>query len=337
MHSADRPSLGVSSCLLGEAVRYDAGHKLEPYLVDTLARHLVLRPVCPEVGIGLGVPRPPIQLVGDPRAPRVQGVAESALDVTEALEAYATRMAAELKGVSGYIFKRGSPSCGLERVPVHGAFLESTGRGAGGMRAGRGAYAAGLLRALPHLPVIEEQDVHDPVARDRFIEQVFVYWRWQRLGAQPDLETLRDLHARLRFNLLARGRFLARQPGRLLLDAAARNDAEASAGTGAGSGAEAGAALARDYLHSLMRVLARPARRSALAGVLQQAVGEARPVLGRTTRRRLWRLIGAYRAGRVPLSVPVDALRHALVRGGGHVLLEQCLLAPYPEELRLRA
>lgn len=312
MRPTKRPVLGVSSCLLGERVRYDGRDKREPYLADTLQAYFELRPVCPEVGIGLGVPRPPIHLVGDPERPRVVGVGDERLDVTGALEDFGRRTAAELSGVSGYLFKRGSPSCGLRAVPV-----AADDRGPGGQ--GTGAYARQIRSAHPALPTAEERLLRDPRRREAFLECVYLYWRWQCLSETRATPTaLRAYHARLRLNLLTRGTSYYRQLGRMLRD------------VDAGEGR-----LAGRYLSAAMRVLARPTSRKAQAQVLATALREARDVVPVTGRRALRRLIAAYRRGEIPLSVPLDALRHA-VSAGGHPILEQFFLSPHPDELRLR-
>ena len=114
-----RIRVGVSSCLLGEQVRYDGGHKRDRYLTDTLARHFEFVPFCPEVGAGLGVPRPALRLAGDPRAPRAVGVRDASLDATERISDYARSILPQISELSGYLFKRASPSCGLERVKVY--------------------------------------------------------------------------------------------------------------------------------------------------------------------------------------------------------------------------
>lgn len=170
--------VGISSCLLGATVRYDGGHKQDAYINGTLSRHFEFLPICPEMAIGLGVPREPIRLVGEQNGlPRARGVRNADLDVTDRLAALGRETAGRLAGVCGYIFKSKSPSCGMERVKVYGD---------GGMprRDGRGVYARVLMEALPSLPVEEEGRLGDPVLRENFIERVFVYRRWLELTAE---------------------------------------------------------------------------------------------------------------------------------------------------------
>jgi uncharacterized protein YbbK (DUF523 family) len=153
--------LGVSSCLLGHAVRYDGGHKLNAVVVDLLGPSVEWVPVCPEVELGLGIPRPPIQLTGSTRAPRLL-VTTTGEDLTERMQRWAARRIDELRalGLHGYVLKSRSPSCGLDDVPVQGA-----------ERPGRGAFAAVLVEALPGLAIEDEVRLADPVVRARFLER----------------------------------------------------------------------------------------------------------------------------------------------------------------------
>lgn len=159
-----RPRIGVSACLLGEPVRYDGAHKRDA-VVAALASEFELVSVCPEVGIGLGVPRPPIQLEGPDAAPRAVGVSARDIDVTEALLAFGARTAHELCGLCGFIFKSRSPSCGVNSTPIHHAdgTIEANGRG---------LFAQALMAALPHLPVEENDNLVDPQRLEDFLQRV---------------------------------------------------------------------------------------------------------------------------------------------------------------------
>lgn len=162
--------IGISSCLLGERVRYDGGHKRDALIIETLGRLFECVPVCPEVAIGLGVPRAPIRLVGDPHAPLALGVDDPTLDATGKLSAYGARMAHELDGISGYIFKSRSPSCGMRGVEVY-----PSGATAAGL------YARAFMDLQPLLPAEEEDRLADPALRENFIERVYEYRRRQDL------------------------------------------------------------------------------------------------------------------------------------------------------------
>lgn len=172
--------IGISSCLLGEPVRFDGNHKHDRYITDTLGAIFEFVPVCPEVGIGLGTPRPAIQLVGSPEAPRALGVKVADLDVTDKLVRYGQCMAGKLTDISGYIFKSNSPSCGMTRVKLYDGHRTS--------KQGVGIYAREIMRAHPLLQVVEEDRLGDPLLRDHFIECVFAYHRWQQLTGQTHLD-----------------------------------------------------------------------------------------------------------------------------------------------------
>src|SRR6188474_1745286 len=170
--SNERLRLGISSCLLGEQVRFDGGHKHDRFLTDVLGRYVEWVPVCPELEVGMGVPREPVRLEGDVDAPRMVGV-ETGTDHTSTMRRFAQARVRQLAALAlhGYVFKRGSPSCGMERVRVY--------RGEVATRRGRGLFAAAFLRALPLVPVEDEGRLEDPATRESFLERVFAYRRWQ--------------------------------------------------------------------------------------------------------------------------------------------------------------
>jgi uncharacterized protein YbbK (DUF523 family) len=172
---SDRVRIGISSCLLGEPVRWDGGHKRNALLVDELGSHVEWVPVCPEIELGLGAPRKPMQLerVGD--GVRLV-VPESGTDLTEAMESFARSRvrALEAQGLAGYVLKSNSPSCGMEHVPVYGVKSAPS-------RTGRGLFARALMDRWPNLPVEEEGRLDDPLVRENFLERVFAYDRQRKM------------------------------------------------------------------------------------------------------------------------------------------------------------
>ncbi len=180
-----RIPVGISSCLLGQPVRYDGGHKRNSLLVDELGKYFEYLPFCPEVAIGLGTPRSPIRLTGLPSQPRAVaravGIQINRFDVTEKLIDYARSVVQTGPRISGYVFKAGSPSCGMERVTVYDEKGSPNG-------ASSGIYARIVMRAWPSMPVEEENRLSDPAIRDRFVESVYAYNRWQSLGGQESIE-----------------------------------------------------------------------------------------------------------------------------------------------------
>jgi uncharacterized protein YbbK (DUF523 family) len=160
--------LGVSACLLGAKVRFDGGHKRNRFIIEELGAHFEFVPFCPEVAIGMGTPRPPIRLVGDPQAPRAVASRNDGLDVTDALREYSAITAGRLDGLCGFVFKKDSPSCGMERVKVY----SDTGMS---HRDGSGIFARAVQEANPLLPVEEEGRLNDPGLRENFVLRVLVY------------------------------------------------------------------------------------------------------------------------------------------------------------------
>lgn len=310
-----RIRIGISSCLLGESVRYDGGHKHNGYITDSLGKFFEFVPFCPEVAIGMGVPRAPVRLVKLAGVVRARGVRDPALDVTGPLADYAERVAPGLAHLSGYILKKGSPSCGMERVRL----VTSKGAPAG---TAAGVYAARLMQLHPQLPFEEEGRLMDPMLRENFIERVFVYHRWQQLTARRlTAGGLVEFHTRHKFIVLAHDEKAYRALGRLVAQA------------GRGSISELGVR----YIALLMQALRKPATRTRHANVLQHLGGFFKQHLDAADKREWQELVSSYRRGRLPLVVPVTMLRHYLRRFPDPHLASQHYLAPHPDELMLRS
>jgi uncharacterized protein YbbK (DUF523 family)/uncharacterized protein YbgA (DUF1722 family) len=303
--------IGVSSCLLGEPVRWDGSHRHDPCLTGTLGALFTFVPLCPEVAVGLGVPRQPIRLVWDAQAPRAVGVRDPSLDATRALREFGRRTAEGLSGLSGWILKSGSPSCGMARVRVY-----RPGGGAPSRR-GVGLFAAALLAARPGLPVEEEGRLADPALRENFIERVFAYRRWQALLAAGQTPArLAAFHEAHKLALLAHGAGPARALGRILADA----------------GPGTPAALRDAYGPALMAVLRRKATRRGHAHVLHHLTGCLGGALDGAERAGLLEAIDAYRRGLLPRVVPVTLLRRHFRRHPHPLVAGQTYLAPHPGE-----
>lgn len=316
--AADTPStpirIGVSACLLGQQVRYDGGHKHNEYLTRTLGPFFEFVPFCPEVAIGLGVPRAPIQLVRVGEQVRARGVRERERDVTDALVDYGRAVAAQLDAVSGYLFKKGSPSCGMERVKIYGENGHPQG-------SGPGVFAATIMSALPLLPVEEEGRLMDPRLRENFLERVFIFHRWQQLTAQGLTPArLVEFHTRIKFVVQAHDETGYRELGRLVADA------------GTGDVRRVGA----EYGARLMQALRRIATPRRHANVLMHLMGFLKRQLARDDKAELLELIDAYRKEQVPLIVPITLLKHHLRKHPDPYVLNQLYLGPHPAELMLR-
>lgn len=312
--SSTRIQIGISACLLGAPVRYDGGHKRFPFACDELARHFDFVQVCPEQAIGMGVPRPTIQLVGDPDKPRVLGSTDKSLDVTDALAEYGDKVASELSDISGYILCAKSPSCGMERVPVYGENGHSLGK------VGVGAFARRMMAANPLLPVEENGRLNDVQLRENFVLRVMAYSRWQALCAEGITpHSLQDFHRRHKFLLLAHQQNIYRQLGPLVANA--HQDI---------------ASHSRQYIEQFMAALAKPARRGDHCNAMQHMQGFLRKHISSEDRQQLSQLVEEYADRHVPLMVPLEMLAAMLKKYRVDYLLDQYYLNPYPRDLKLR-
>ncbi|MCC6347676.1 MAG: DUF1722 domain-containing protein [Nitrospirales bacterium] len=305
--------LGISACLLGERVRYDAGHKLDRYLRDTLGRYVEWVSVCPEVEYGLPVPREPLHLVGDPAAPRLVAV-PNGRDHTEGMQEWARRKLALLEEMDlrGFVFKSRSPSSGMRGVKVSSP---------AGMRRGAGLFAGAFMERFPLLPVEDEERLHDPARRENFIERVFVFRRWRELVHQGlSVGRLVDFHTDHKFLLLSHSASSYAALGRLLAGAKRHRIEELYTEYGSG-------------LMEGLKPLATPRKNT---GVLRQLMGCFKKRLTDAEKRELQESIARYRAGLLPLIVPVVLLRHYAIKFDEPSLKRQLYLFPDPAEMMLR-
>jgi uncharacterized protein YbgA (DUF1722 family)/uncharacterized protein YbbK (DUF523 family) len=307
-------TVAVSDCLTGSEVRFDGGHKRSSLPHDRLAGLFEWRGICPEVAIGMGVPRDPIRLVGDAAAPRARGIKDPSVDVTDALVAYARRVLPTLDDVAGYVFIKNSPTCGLYRVKVYAR------DGVAPKPAGRGIFAAAVVAARPELPVEESGRLEDPVLRENFVTRTFAFAHWQRCLADGlTAQRLIAFHSAYKYLLMAHSVTRYREVGRLLADLSGDLDATAA-----------------DYIRLLMTGLAKPATRGGHANVLQHLQGYVKDALDSATRRELAHSIDSFRRGELPLLAPLTLLRHHLKRHADAYALGQIYLEPHPPAAGLR-
>jgi uncharacterized protein YbgA (DUF1722 family)/uncharacterized protein YbbK (DUF523 family) len=283
--------VGVSRCLLGEEVRYDGQHKRDRFLVEVLGPLVEWVPVCPEVEVGLGIPREAMRLErGEPDEPRLVTI-QTRRDLTARMTRFSERRVRALadEDLCGYVLKKSSPSCGLHRVKVY------PGGAAAPALEGRGLFAAALVRAFPNLPVEEEGRLEDPALRESFIERLFAFRRLRALfEARWTRGDLVAFHTAHKLSLLAHSTEAYRALGRLVANARARQPA----------------ALREAYAAGFMEALAKPASRGRHANVLQHMAGYLREALDAAARAELAEAIHDYRRGLTPLVVPVTLLRH---------------------------
>jgi len=314
-HKAETPiRIGVSACVLGQNVRFDGGHKLDHFVRDTLGSFVQFVHVCPELEMGLGVPRESLRLVRIGKSVRM--ISQSGVDHTATMKDYARKRCDRLEGeaLCGFIVQKNSPSCGMERVKV---YRENTMP----ERNGRGMFTAALMERMPHLPVEEVGRLNDPGLRENFVERVFAYRRLRQMfSGRWTVGDLVAFHAREKLLLLSHDRPSYEKLGRLVASAKRRPRAE----------------VADEYQKLMLEALGRLATRGKQTNVLSHISGYFKSLLDDDDRREVREVIESYRNGLVPLIVPITLLRHHVRRHGVDYLAQQTYMDPHPRELMLR-
>jgi uncharacterized protein YbgA (DUF1722 family)/uncharacterized protein YbbK (DUF523 family) len=307
-------TLGISSCLLGNNVRYDGGHKLDHFLVDTLGQYVDWVPVCPEVECGLPVPREAMHLVGDPDDPRLVTIRTN-VDHTARMKRWAKKKTAELEKAElcGFVFKSRSPSSGMRGVKIYTEVgMPKT--------TGSGIFAHVFMKHFPLLPVEDEGRLHDPALRENFIERVLVYRRWQEYIEDRSLGGLVAFHTNHKYLVMAHSQKHYSALGKMV----------------AGSKKMRRKELFENYQQTLMEGLQLLATPKKSTNVLQHMAGYFKEQLSAEEKKELQEVIVSYHDGLVPLIVPVTLLRHYVRKYKEEYLARQFYLNPHPLELMLR-
>lgn len=310
-----RPRVGISTCLLGENVRYDGGHARDRFLTDTFGEFVEWVAVCPEVECGLPVPREAMRLVGDPALPKLVTVGTK-IDHTGRMKTWARKRVKELESadLAGFIFKSRSPSSGMERVKVY----DHKGMP---RKVGVGLWARAFMDHFPLLPVEEEGRLHDPALRESFIERIFCLKRYRdTIGLRRSRGALVRFHSAHKLQLMAHSQKTLKEMGRLVAHAK-----EMSLGD-----------LFERYEESLMAALALKSTPGKNANVLQHALGYFKEKLAPDEKKEALEVIDQYRAGYTPLIVPVTLMGHFVRKYEEPYLGTQTYLDPHPIELKLR-
>ena len=307
--------IGISTCLLGMRVRFDAGHKRDSYITDTLGQFFDFVAVCPELELGMGVPREAVRLEGSVESPRMVG-GTTGTHWTERMNDYsrARLQKRDLQRICGYILKKGSPSCGMERVRVYGP---------SGMphKDGVGLFAAQLLRRFPLLPIEEEGRLHDARIRENFIERVFAYHRLQTLfGKGYSRGKLVQFHTAHKYLLLAHSPKHSNLLGTLVAEVKKLPPAD----------------FQEKYSALFMEALAIKTTARRNINVLHHIMGFFKDNLDADDRRYLLAIIEDYRQGLVPLIVPIALIKNYVRKFSIGYIAEQIYLNPHPKELMLR-
>jgi len=307
--------LGISTCLLGENVRWNGGHALDRFIVYTLGKYVDFVPVCPEVECGFGIPRDTFRLVGDPQRPRLI-VHRTGADHTERMEAWARRRVEELEkeDLCGFIFKSDSPSSGMERVKVYDD--KGVPR-----KVGVGVFARIFMEHFPLTPVEEEGRLHDPVLRENFIERIFTCKRYCDIMERTrQLKRLVEFHTKNKLLLMAHSPRHLKEMGSLVAHAREMPAKD----------------LLERYEKLLMEAMALKPTTAKHENVLTHIMGFFKKVLSADEKQELLEVIRSYRKGLIPLIVPVTLLSHYVRKYDPPYLKEQTYLNPHPAELMLR-
>ncbi|PKN37128.1 MAG: DUF1722 domain-containing protein [Deltaproteobacteria bacterium HGW-Deltaproteobacteria-2] len=307
--------LGISSCLLGEKVRYDGGHKLDKFLTDTLGKYVEYVPVCPEVGCGLGVPRKSMRLEGNPNAPRLI-VTSTRENMTDRMVNWAQKRVVQLEkeDICGFIFKSDSPSSGMERVKIYNENSMS-------VKAGTGIFAKIFMEHFPLLPVEDEGRLHDPGLRENFIERIFALKRWRETLSNKNFKkSLIDFHTKHKLLILAHSPRHYQLMGKLV----------------ASQKSLAGKDIQKQYQDLLLEALKVRATSKKHVNVLQHMMGYFKEQLSGDEKKELLELINHYHDGYIPLIVPVTLISHYVRKYDEPYLSQQVYLNPHPSELQLR-
>ncbi|MGM0651379.1 MAG: YbgA family protein [Bacillota bacterium] len=307
--------VGVSSCLLGNPVRYDGGHKHNRYITDILGQYFDFVPVCPEVECRLPVPREAMHLIGDPGAPRLV-TSRSGIDLTDKMLGYCHNRVKELENddLCAFIFKKDSPSSGLYKVKVY----QESGQA---QKKGRGFFAAALTSHFPLLAVEEEGRLHDPGLRENFIEKVFCYYRWKTfLNQKRNYKSLIDFHTRHKLQLMSHSSKYLSKMGKMV--AAGKNMPEKT--------------LLSEYQADLMEALTLKATVKKNVNVLYHIAGHFKKLISSDEKEELIGLIDSYANHNAPLIVPLTLANHFIRKHQISYLQNQTYLEPHPSELMLR-
>ncbi|MFC3852851.1 YbgA family protein [Salinispirillum marinum] len=314
LKSDDKPRIGISACVMGDEVRYNGGHKKHAWIANELAPHLTVQKFCPEFEIGLGVPRETIRLVDHEDG--IHAVSHSGeRDVTQPMRQLAEHYTQIAQQWDGIIFMHNSPSCGLNRVKLYlpnGYPLGNT----------QGLFAADLQAAHPLLPMEDAGRLNDAHIREHFLTRVYMQYRWRTLNPGQSAKDLLAFHSRSKYLVMAYSYPVYKSLGQLLSNVKSRPWEETAA----------------EYYRQLNAALANPPKRGQITNVLQHIQGYLKDNLSSERKQSLRAAIDKYRAGLVPMIVPMTLLQHHLdsVWDDDSYIRQQFFLAPYPETLGLR-
>ncbi len=307
--------VGVSSCVLGEHVRFDSGHKLSRFVTNELSKHFEFISVCPEVESGMPVPRPTIRLISDKERIALVESKDQSQNHTQSMLDFSAKRVAQLsqQDLCGYIVCAKSPTCGMERVKVYGSHMAE--------KTGVGLYTNELMQRMPWLPIEEDGRLNDPVLKENFVTRVFCLDDfYQSMQGEPTAGKIVAFHSRYKLTLMAHHPQSYKLLGKLVANIANYTIDD----------------FFKLYRNGLMQAMAIRASRKNNTNVLMHIQGYFKRDLQGKEKAELCQVIDGYRQGVLPLLAPMTLLKHHMNRYPDDYLQSQKFLNPYPEELRLR-
>lgn len=310
--STRKPQIGVSACLMGQPVRFDGGHKRFRFVLEECVEHFDLHPVCPEAELGLGIPRPVIQLRKFDNETRLVYSKNPHIELSQPMREFSHMRIEQLEQLDGFIFKKDSPSCGMERVPV---FDNKTGMR---QRDGVGIFAETFKTLHPDVPTEEEGRLNDKNIRENFLERVYAHYRWRQIeNADANFAGFREYHKNYKLILMAKNAVVYRQLGQLVASVNKHNLVK----------------IRQQYFRKFMQAMAVIPSRGQHVNVLMHILGYLKDKLDSRDKAELLTWFESYRQQQVGRVTPLVLLKHHFVHHPNNYIAEQYYFSPFPAEL----
>lgn len=308
-----RPIIGVSSCLMGEPVRFNGGHKRHSWIINHLGKHVDFKMFCPEVGIGLPTPRPTLRIIATENGNRAVDSDTQNEDYTDALAQYYHQIAPQTEDLDGYLLMQGSPSCGMERVKLYNSHMIPE-------KSAAGIFAAELMAHQPHLPIEEGGRIGDAALAESFLSRLFVHHEWRTERPYLSAKGLVDFHSRHKYLIMLHDYEGYRRLGPMLSDLSDKNQLPA---------------IGQAYFEQLMASLRNIPKRGHRANALMHLYGYVKDFLTDDEKQSVLNLIEQYRLQNLPYVVPLTMIRHYahVNREHAEYISQQSVWSPYPDTL----
>lgn len=307
--------VGISSCLLGDEVRYNGGHKLSRFCKNDLSEYFQFQKFCPEVTAGFGIPRPTLRLTGNPESPTLSYTKDMESDVTLQLQEVCDPYVKKLEHLDGYILQQKSPSCGMARIKV---FKTDT---VAHQEMSAGLFAKTLMEQYPHLPIEEEGRLHDHPLRENFIERVYAHHHFRtQVAENPSYSALIEFHSQYKYVLMAHNQQAYRELGRMLAESSKEDINE----------------VVEMYFSQFMQAMKKLISRGNHYNTMLHVFGYVKKQLNPETKQLVIKTLDQYLNEEVNLATAMTLLDHYIQLYGSDYIQSQRYLDPYPAALGLR-